>query len=284
VSRWVETFDGRGGIGRSLSWTVFGLVLLTHVSGAVVLRDYFARAHPVTPPQPIVVTLIEAEQALHTEAAPPPAGEQVPVPPRPQPAALPPTLPPPEPAAKAAPEPMAEAPAPIPPPPPPRVEPTVSELPPPPPPVPPEAVQPSAPPPTLQSPPIAAAPGPAQPPSPLALATPQLAAPASPVAAAAAASAPPSPPRVNAAYLDNPKPAYPLSARQRRLEGTVRLRVLISAAGTVEQIEVQQTSGSPALDRSALEAVKHWRFVPARRGEEAVPAWLVVPIVFTLKG
>jgi protein TonB len=258
----VETFDGPGGIGRSLSWTVFGLVLLTHVSGVLVLRDYFARARPVTPPQPIVVTLIEAEQALHTEAAPPPGAEQVPVPARPPPAAPTPTLPPPEPVAKAAPQPMAEPPAPIPLPLQPRVEPTVSELP-------------AA---------TADAPGPAQAPSPLALATPQLAAPVSSAVPAGATSAQPSPPRFNAAYLDNPKPAYPLSARHMRLEGTVRLRVLVSAAGTVERIEVQQTSGSPVLDRSALDAVRHWRFVPAKRGEEAVPAWLVVPIVFTLKG
>jgi protein TonB len=280
----VETFDGPGGIGRSLSWTVFGLVLLTHVSGVLVLRDYFARARPVTPPQPIVVTLIEAEQALHTEAAPPPGAEQVPVPARPPPAAPTPTLPPPEPVAKAAPQPMAEPPAPIPLPLQPRVEPTVSELPPSPPPAPPEAVQPSAPLPTLQSAATADAPGPAQAPSPLALATPQLAAPVSSAVPAGATSAQPSPPRFNAAYLDNPKPAYPLSARHMRLEGTVRLRVLVSAAGTVERIEVQQTSGSPVLDRSALDAVRHWRFVPAKRGEEAVPAWLVVPIVFTLKG
>jgi protein TonB len=101
---------------------------------------------------------------------------------------------------------------------------------------------------------------------------------------AAASAGPSAPPRVGAAYLDNPKPAYPLSARHMRLQGTVRLRVLVTAQGTVDHVEVQTTSGSPVLDRSALDAVRRWRFVPARHGDAAVPAWVVVPIVFTLEG
>ena len=38
------------------------------------------------------------------------------------------------------------------------------------------------------------------------------------------------------------------------------------------------------LDRAAEDAVARWRFVPARRGESAVEAWVLVPIVFKLKG
>jgi protein TonB len=36
------------------------------------------------------------------------------------------------------------------------------------------------------------------------------------------------------------------------------------------------------LDEAALVTVKKWRFVPARRGGEAVSAWVVVPIAFSL--
>ena len=38
------------------------------------------------------------------------------------------------------------------------------------------------------------------------------------------------------------------------------------------------------LDRAAQEAVTRWRFVPARRGDVAVEAWVLVPIVFKLQG
>jgi protein TonB len=37
-------------------------------------------------------------------------------------------------------------------------------------------------------------------------------------------------------------------------------------------------------DQAALETVKDWRFVPERHGSQIVPAWIVVPILFTLEG
>jgi len=36
------------------------------------------------------------------------------------------------------------------------------------------------------------------------------------------------------------------------------------------------------LDQAALKAVKNWRFVPARRGSEAMVAWVEIPVVFKL--
>ena len=35
-------------------------------------------------------------------------------------------------------------------------------------------------------------------------------------------------------------------------------------------------------NESALTAVRKWRFVPARRGQDAVAAWVVVPVEFSL--
>jgi len=46
---------------------------------------------------------------------------------------------------------------------------------------------------------------------------------------------------------------------------------------------VEKASGSPHLDTAALEAVKAWRFAPARRGVEAIESWILVPIVFRLE-
>jgi protein TonB len=91
-------------------------------------------------------------------------------------------------------------------------------------------------------------------------------------------------PNLNADYLNNPAPPYPEEARERGEQGKVLVRALINADGTVAQLAMKRSSGFTNLDQSALETVKKWRFVPARRGAAAVSAWVVVPISFSLEG
>ncbi|MCV2217363.1 energy transducer TonB [Thauera sp. Sel9] len=118
------------------------------------------------------------------------------------------------------------------------------------------------------------------------------AAPSAPVAAAPVSSAPPGPPtggpvtgaRFDADYLNNPKPPYPPLSRRLREEGQVMLRVLVSVDGMPSRIEVRTSSGSERLDRAAEQAVSRWRFVPAKRGDTPIEAWVLVPIVFKLTG
>jgi protein TonB len=109
------------------------------------------------------------------------------------------------------------------------------------------------------------------------------AAPPSPSTAGQPALAPSSPPDFRATYLRHSPPTYPVSARRKREEGTVTLRVLVSDAGQPEKIELERSSGSTALDRAALESVRRWRFAPARRGDAPHAAWVLVPIVFRLE-
>lgn len=90
-------------------------------------------------------------------------------------------------------------------------------------------------------------------------------------------------PRYNAAYLSNPPPSYPLSARRRGIEGTVLVRAEVAAGGECLRAELKKSSGAEVLDQAALEAVKKWRFVPAKRGNQAVVAWVEVPITFKLE-
>jgi len=107
----------------------------------------------------------------------------------------------------------------------------------------------------------------------------------SPVATARPAAAAPqeySEPIYSAAYLNNQPPAYPLTARRRGIEGTVLLRVEIHAHGHCQHVRVKRSSGHAVLDRAAVEAVRQWRFVPARRGSQAVTAAVEVPITFRL--
>jgi protein TonB len=99
----------------------------------------------------------------------------------------------------------------------------------------------------------------------------------------AAAAAPILPPSFHAAYLDNPKPSYPPAARRRGLQGETRLEVLVAANGLPQEVKIARSSGNDELDDAAQAAVKRWRFVPARRGEEKVDGWVEVPIAFRLE-
>jgi len=91
------------------------------------------------------------------------------------------------------------------------------------------------------------------------------------------------PPSFGAAYLSNPKPVYPMVSRRLGEKGMTRLRVLVSAEGRPQQIEVERSSGFPRLDQAARSTVRDWRFVPAREGDKAVAGWVIVPINWNLE-
>jgi protein TonB len=77
-------------------------------------------------------------------------------------------------------------------------------------------------------------------------------------------------------------PRYPEAARREGVEGVVTLRFEVLANGNVGTVQVQHSAGRDDLDRAALEAVKTWRFEPARRGKEAVAVWVTLPVRFEL--
>ena len=89
--------------------------------------------------------------------------------------------------------------------------------------------------------------------------------------------------RFDADYLKNPAPPYPPQSRRLGEEGKVILRVFVSADGNAQQVELKTSSGSSRLDDSALRTVRHWKFIPARRGGAAVESWVLVPILFKLE-
>jgi len=91
------------------------------------------------------------------------------------------------------------------------------------------------------------------------------------------------PPTYHAAYLRNPAPRYPLAARLNGEQGTVMLKVLVTQQGLPGSVTVEKTSGFPLLDAAAVQTVRQWRFVPARRGAQAIDASVLVPIRFRLQ-
>jgi protein TonB len=88
--------------------------------------------------------------------------------------------------------------------------------------------------------------------------------------------------RFDAAYLHNPHPDYPPIARRLGEEGKVLLKVRVTADGRAAAIDVEKSSSSNRLDDAAVRSVTRWRFVPAKRGDEAIEATVIVPIIFRL--
>lgn len=80
----------------------------------------------------------------------------------------------------------------------------------------------------------------------------------------------------------NAPPDYPAESRRRGEEGVVRLTLRIGSDGRVESAEVTGSSGYPALDRAALDAVRRWRFRPAVQAGLPVAASLGTAVHFRL--
>lgn len=78
-------------------------------------------------------------------------------------------------------------------------------------------------------------------------------------------------------------PAYPESARRQGVEGVATLRFQVHTDGTVAEMSVVRSAGHLDLDEAAMDAVKKWRFEPARRGKDAVAVWVTLPVRFELK-
>jgi protein TonB len=78
------------------------------------------------------------------------------------------------------------------------------------------------------------------------------------------------------------RPAYPARARTAGVEGTTRLRVLVTPRGRVAEARVDESAGDADLDRAALGAVLRWRFEPLTLPPEAPGLWVIVPIHFRL--
>ena len=108
-----------------------------------------------------------------------------------------------------------------------------------------------------------------------------------PTARSAVVSAPPpsplTPPIFNAGYLENPPPPYPPASRKLGEQGRVILRVRVTAEGRAGEVQVRTSSGYARLDDSARETVARWKFLPAKRGEEPVAAWVLIPISFNVE-
>jgi periplasmic protein TonB len=79
------------------------------------------------------------------------------------------------------------------------------------------------------------------------------------------------------------RPTYPPSVLRQGIQGTTLLKVHVLIDGRVGEVVVQQSAGHPDLDLAAAEAVRRWRFEPARRGDEPVAMWVLLPVEFQIR-
>lgn len=79
-----------------------------------------------------------------------------------------------------------------------------------------------------------------------------------------------------------PTPLYTDEARQSKLQGMVTLVVLVGADGRPADLRVAKGIGF-GLDERAMEAVRGWRFAPARdSARRTVATWVTIEVVFRL--
>lgn len=84
--------------------------------------------------------------------------------------------------------------------------------------------------------------------------------------------------------LSRPPLKYPADAQRRGETGKVVVRIDVGSDGIPTDASLISRSGSRALDRAALQAVRQWRFRPAQRDGQTVAGSVEVPIEFTLEG
>ncbi|MGK7862455.1 energy transducer TonB [Falsiroseomonas sp. E2-1-a4] len=82
----------------------------------------------------------------------------------------------------------------------------------------------------------------------------------------------------------NAPPSYPQASRIRNEQGRVTLQVEINPLGHVADVRVMVSSGFPALDQAAIEAVRRWRFEAAQRDGLPVLSTTAIGITFQLEG
>ena len=76
-----------------------------------------------------------------------------------------------------------------------------------------------------------------------------------------------------------PKPDYSFEARSHWLEGSGVFSLSVGPDGIVQSVDVSKSTGHSELDRSAVAALRQWRFKPGSTAPK-----VKIPIEFTLAG
>lgn len=77
------------------------------------------------------------------------------------------------------------------------------------------------------------------------------------------------------------QPLYPKLAREQRVEGTVKLQVIVGLDGHVKQVKV--LSGPTLLTKAAVDAVLSWEYELTKLKDRLVEVETTVDVIFSLK-
>lgn len=78
------------------------------------------------------------------------------------------------------------------------------------------------------------------------------------------------------------RPTYTDAARRQAIEGDVVLEIVVRSDGSVGNVRVRRTLGA-GLEQKAIDAVRQWRFLPAKRHGAAVDVVVDVSVEFKLR-
>lgn len=85
------------------------------------------------------------------------------------------------------------------------------------------------------------------------------------------------------AQCNIPEPIYPTLSRRMSEEGKVLVRLHINEAGSVEKINLVQSSGIQRLDQAALEAAQKARCKPFMEMNKPIKVTAIQPYIFRLE-
>jgi periplasmic protein TonB len=77
-------------------------------------------------------------------------------------------------------------------------------------------------------------------------------------------------------------PSFPDKARQRGIEGYVKLNLFITTSGEVEKVKVLEAEPMGIFEDSALAAAQQWEFEPAEYNGAPVTGWFKKTVSFKL--
>jgi periplasmic protein TonB len=102
-----------------------------------------------------------------------------------------------------------------------------------------------------------------------------------------ASNTPPPPKRVRISQMALEKyivekslPEYPEAARKKKVQGLVRLHVILTTSGEIQSLDV--IDGDPLLAQAALDGVRRWKFKPYLLNSEPAEVDSQITVEFKL--
>lgn len=89
-------------------------------------------------------------------------------------------------------------------------------------------------------------------------------------------------PKLDQRFADRFQPAYPPGKMRAEIEGLVTVRVLVGTDGRVRQVEQVSASDPQFWEATRRQALKSWRFIPARQDGVAIERWFELTVRFEI--